>query len=214
MEGTNEIKRTEIRELGEFKLIDHLTQAHQLQNNSSVRGIGDDAAIINNGKFLTVVSTDMLVEGIHFDLIYSPLKHLGYKAVVVNLSDIYAMNAIPKQITFSMALSSKFSVEAIEELYKGIYAACDRYHVDLVGGDTTSSNKGLILSVTAIGQVTAEKIALQKYCQGWRFNLYYRGCWRGLFRVANFGKGKAVISIQSKYSAGFRRPKLLSWPSA
>ena len=158
MQETSNTKRTEIHELGEFKLIDRLTKDHGLQHDSSIRGIGDDAAIINNGKFLTVISTDMLVEGIHFDLIYSPLKHLGYKSVVVNLSDIYAMNAIPKQITFSMALSNRFSVEAIEELYKGIYAACERYNVDLVGGDTTSSNKGLIISVTAIGQVTADKI--------------------------------------------------------
>jgi thiamine-monophosphate kinase len=151
-------KRTDVNELGEFGLIDHLSQHFSLKNPSSIKGIGDDAAVIENGALQTVVSTDMLVEGIHFDLMYSPLKHLGYKAVVVNLSDIYAMNAHPRQITVSMALSNRFSVEAIEELYEGIRAACDRYQVDLVGGDTTSSLKGLVLSVTAIGQGETGKI--------------------------------------------------------
>lgn len=135
-------------------MIDRLTSRHELQNPSSLKGVGDDAAVIENEGFLTVVTTDMLVEGIHFDLMYTPLKHLGYKSVVVNLSDIYAMNAIPKQITVSLALSNRFSVEAIEELYEGIYAACRTYGVDLVGGDTTSSPKGLVLSITAIGQGT------------------------------------------------------------
>jgi thiamine-monophosphate kinase len=151
-------KRTEINELGEFRLIDHLTAQAQLQNASSIRGVGDDAAVIDNTGQLTVVSTDMLVEGIHFDLMYMPLKHLGYKSVVVNLSDIYAMNAQPKQITVSLALSNRFSVEALEELYAGIYAACERYGVDLVGGDTSASNKGLIISVTAIGQGESDKL--------------------------------------------------------
>ncbi len=158
MADTKQGKRTEIGELGEFRLIDHLTKAATLKNSSSIRGIGDDAAVINNGKWQTVVSTDMLVEGIHFDLMYTPLKHLGYKSVVVNLSDIYAMNAQPRQITFSMGLSNRFSVEALEELYSGVYAACRHYNVDLVGGDTTSSNKGLIISVTAIGQASPQKI--------------------------------------------------------
>lgn len=151
-------KRTDVNELGEFGLIDHLTKDIRLQNASSVKGVGDDAAVIDNGNFLTVVSTDMLVEGIHFDLMYTPLKHLGYKSVIVNLSDIYAMNAIPRQVTVSIGISNRFSVEALEEIYAGIYAACDRYQVDLVGGDTTSSNKGLIISVTAIGQGEAGKI--------------------------------------------------------
>ncbi len=128
------------------------------KNPSSIKGAGDDAAVIENEDFLTVVSTDMLVEGIHFDLMYTPLKHLGYKSVVVNLSDIYAMNAIPKQITVSIAMSNRFSVEAMEEFYEGIYAACKYYGVDLVGGDTTSSPKGLIISITAIGQGTKETI--------------------------------------------------------
>lgn len=151
-------KRTDVNELGEFGLIDRLTRNHQTTHASTVKGIGDDAAVIENGDQMTVVSTDMLVEGIHFDLMYTPLKHLGYKAVVVNLSDIYAMNAIPKQITVSLALSNRFSVEALEEIYEGIYAACKYYNVDLVGGDTTSSPKGLYISVTAIGQVDKDKV--------------------------------------------------------
>lgn len=145
-------KRTDVNELGEFGLIEHLTKGFELKNKSSLKGIGDDAAVIYNEDFGTVISTDMLVEGIHFDLMYSPLKHLGYKSVVVNLSDIYAMNAIPKQITVSIALSNRFSVEALEELYDGIRTACKRYNVDLIGGDTTSIRKGMVISVTAIGQ--------------------------------------------------------------
>jgi len=139
-------------------LIEHLTQRFLPIQPSSVKGVGDDAAVIDNNGYLTVVSTDMLVEGIHFDLMYTPLKHLGYKAVVVNLSDIYAMNAMPRQITVSIAISNRFSVEALDELYAGIEAACRFYGVDLVGGDTSSSQKGLILSITAIGQGEAEKI--------------------------------------------------------
>ena len=150
--------RTDVNTLGEFGLIRHLTERIQLRNPSSKLGVGDDAAVIDNADYLTVVSTDMLVEGIHFDLMYTPLKHLGYKSVVVNLSDIYAMNARPKQITLSLALSNRFSVEALEEFYAGVYAACERYGVDLVGGDTTSSRKGLIISVTAIGQGERGKI--------------------------------------------------------
>jgi thiamine-monophosphate kinase len=151
-------KRTDLNELGEFGLIDHLTSGLNTLNKSTLKGVGDDAAVIDNGKFMTVVSTDLLVENIHFDLVYTPLEHLGYKAVVVNLSDIYAMNAVPKQITVSMALSNRFSVEAIDEIYKGIYRACEFYGVDLVGGDTTSSPKGLFLSVTAIGQGEKDKL--------------------------------------------------------
>ncbi len=152
-------KRTDVNELGEFGLIEHLTKGHPSKNSSTIMGIGDDAAVINNGKYNTVISTDMLVEGIHFDLMYMPLKHLGYKAVVVNLSDIYAMNAFPKQITMSIAISNRFSVEALEEFYKGVYAACDAYNIDLIGGDTTSSNKGLIISVTAIGHASSGNLA-------------------------------------------------------
>jgi thiamine-monophosphate kinase len=146
------MQRTDVNTLGEFGLIDHLTKDFPLRNPSSIKGVGDDAAVIENKSLCTVVSTDMLVEGIHFDLAYTPLKHLGYKSVVVNLSDIYAMNAYPKQVLVSIALSNRFSVEALEEIYEGIRTACKVYDVDLVGGDTTSSPKGLTISVVAIGQ--------------------------------------------------------------
>lgn len=149
--------RTEITTLGEFGLIKHLTANIQLQNPSSKLGVGDDAAVIQYDEGMqTIVTSDMLVEGIHFDLAYVPLKHLGYKSVVVNLSDIYAMNAFPRQITVSIAISNRFSVEALEELYAGIRAACDVYKVDLVGGDTSSSPKGLTISITAVGQCEKE----------------------------------------------------------
>lgn len=150
--------RTDVNTLGEFGLIDHLTKTFPLIHTSSLKGVGDDAAVIKNNLETTVVSTDMLVEGIHFDLMYSPLKHLGYKAVVVNLSDICAMNAIPTHITVSIAISSKYSVEALTELYAGIRLACDLYKVDLIGGDTTSSPKGMTISVTAIGQAAASAL--------------------------------------------------------
>ena len=142
---------TDISSLGEFGLIHHLTKNIELQNASSIVGVGDDAAVIDSEGLLTLVSTDMLVEGVHFDLAYCPIKHLGYKAVVVNVSDIYAMNGLAKQITVSIALSNRFSVEAIQEFYEGVHLACDHYEVDLVGGDTSSSHSGLIISVTAIG---------------------------------------------------------------
>jgi thiamine-monophosphate kinase len=146
--------------LGEFGLIDHLTQNISNKNQSTLKGVGDDAAVLRyNAGTCTVVSTDMLVEGIHFDMIYTPLKHLGYKAIVVNLSDIYAMNAYPKQVLVSMAISNRYSVEALDEIYQGMKLACDFYGVDLVGGDTTSSLKGLILSITVIGEQVEEKIA-------------------------------------------------------
>ncbi len=145
--------RTEIASLGEFGLIDHLTRNNETRNASTIVSVGDDAAVIDHYGKQTVVTTDMLVEGIHFDLMYTPLKHLGYKSVVVNLSDVYAMNATPTQITLSIAFSNRFSLEALEEFYEGVYAACDRYGVDLIGGDTTSSQKGLIISVTALGEV-------------------------------------------------------------
>ena len=146
-------KRTEVSSLGEFGLIKVLTNSINTINGSTALGIGDDAAVLNYGDTQLVVTTDMLVEGIHFDMMYTPLKHLGYKSVVVNLSDVYAMNATPKQITYSIAISNRFSVEALEELYEGVKAACEKFEVDLVGGDTTSSTSGLIISVTAIGEV-------------------------------------------------------------
>jgi len=149
-------QRTEISSLGEFGLIDHLTKNIELQNASSIVGVGDDGAVIDHFGKQTVISTDLLVEGVHFDLIYTPLKHLGYKSVIANISDIYAMNATPTQLVISLGLSNRFSVEAVDELYEGIYAACEKYGVDLVGGDTTSSQKGLIISITAIGEVTPD----------------------------------------------------------
>lgn len=145
--------RTEISSLGEFGLIEHLTRNIELQNASSVLGVGDDAAVIDHFGKQTVISTDLLLEGVHFDLAYTPLKHLGYKSIIVNLSDIYAMNAIPTQVVLSLGISNRFSVEALDEFYEGVYAACAKYGVDLVGGDTTSSQKGFIVSVTAIGEV-------------------------------------------------------------
>jgi thiamine-monophosphate kinase len=150
--------RTEISSLGEFGLIEHLTKNFEIQNASTVLSIGDDAAVIDHFGKQTVVTTDMLVEGIHFDLMYTPLKHLGYKSVVVNLSDVFAMNGTPTHITLNIAFSNRFSVEALDEFYEGVYAACEKYNVDLIGGDTSSSQKGFIISVTAIGEIAAEKI--------------------------------------------------------
>src|SRR5580765_3118364 len=149
--------RTEISALGEFGLIDHLTKNIEIKNASSILGVGDDAAVIDHFGKQTVITTDLLIENIHFDLIYTPLKHLGYKSVIVNLSDVYAMNATPTQITMSIGLSNRISLEAIEEFYEGVYAACEKYGVDLVGGDTSSSQKGFIISVTAIGEVSPDK---------------------------------------------------------
>ncbi len=151
-------QRTEIGDYGEFGLIEHLTKNAETLNASTVLGIGDDAAIIDHFGKLTVISTDLLIEGVHFDLMYTPLKHLGYKAVVVNLSDIYAMNALPTQITLSIGISNRFSVEALEEFYDGVYIACETYGVDLIGGDTSTCQKGFIISVTALGEITQEHI--------------------------------------------------------
>ena len=161
----NKTKLTQISEIGEFKLIEKLTNNFSIQNKSTIKGIGDDAAIIEYDNKQTVITTDILVEGIHFNLMYSNLKYLGYKAVVVNLSDIYAMNAKPKQITVSIAVSSRFSFEAIDELYKGIKIACETYKIDLIGGDTSSSKKGMFISITAIGEVVKEKIVYRNTAQ-------------------------------------------------
>jgi len=149
--------RTEIASLGEFGLIEHLTRNIEIQNVSTIVGVGDDAAVIDHYGKQTVITTDLLLEDIHFDLVYTPLKHLGYKSVIVNLSDLYAMNAIPTQITLSIGISNRFSVEALDEFYEGVYAACEKYGVDLVGGDTSASKKGFVISVTAIGEVTPGK---------------------------------------------------------
>ncbi len=152
-----EQQRTEISTLGEFGLIEHLTQNNETRQASTLLSVGDDAAVIDQFGRQTVMSSDMLVEGIHFDLMYTPLKHLGYKSVVVNLSDIYAMMATPTHILMNVALSNKFSVEAIDEFYEGVYAACKKYNVDLIGGDTTSSQSGFVISVTAVGEVAPNK---------------------------------------------------------
>lgn len=158
-------ERTEISSLGEFGLIEHLTRNIELQNASSVLGVGDDAAVIDHFGKQTVITTDLLVEGVHFDLMYTPLKHLGYKSVIVNLSDVYAMNATPTQIVLSIGISNRFSLEALDEFYEGVYAACAKYGVDLVGGDTTSSQKGFIISVTAIGEVAPDKFVKRSTAQ-------------------------------------------------
>jgi thiamine-monophosphate kinase len=153
-----EIKRTEINELGEFSLIDRLTKNFKLINKTTIRGVGDDAAVLDHNGYRTIVSTDLLAESIHFDLSYFPLRHLGFKSVIANLSDIYAMNAVPQQITVSIALSNRFPVEALDELYFGMQTACEAYGVDLIGGDTTSSRSGLIISITALGIAHEEDI--------------------------------------------------------
>ena len=158
-------ERTEISSLGEFGLIEHLTRNIELQQASSIVGVGDDAAVIDHFGKQTVITTDLLLEGVHFDLMYTPLKHLGYKAAVVNFSDIYAMNAIPTQLLVSIGISNRFSVEAVSEIYEGIYAACHKYGVDLVGGDTSSSQKGLVLSVSAIGEVAPDAFVKRNTAQ-------------------------------------------------
>ena len=154
-------QKTSLADLGEFGLINHITKYFKIENASTVTGIGDDAAVLDASKKQTLVTTDLLIEGVHFDLSYMPLKHLGYKAVMVNLSDVYAMNGVAEQITVSIAVSNRFPLEAIEELYSGIQLACETYKVDLVGGDTTSSTKGILISVTAIGKAEKEDIVLR-----------------------------------------------------
>jgi len=150
-------ERTEIASLGEFGLIEQLTRNNETTQAGTILSVGDDAAVIDNFGKQMVISTDMLVEGIHFDLMYTPLSHLGYKSVIVNLSDICAMMATPTHVTMSIGISNRFSVEALEEFYEGVYVACNKYNVDLIGGDTTTSNKGFIISVTAIGEVAPDK---------------------------------------------------------
>ncbi len=151
--------RTNLNEIGEFGLINHLTQSVVLTQPSSVKGIGDDAAVLDFSNKQTLISTDLLLENVHFDLRYVPLKHLGYKAIQVNLSDIYAMNGIASQVTISIGLSSKFPLEAVEEIYEGALLACQNYNVDLIGGDTSTSTQGLVISVTSIGYADADNIA-------------------------------------------------------
>ncbi len=158
---SKEKEQTSISELGEFGLIDRITKDIQLKNSGTIKGVGDDAAILDYKEKQIVVSSDLLTEGVHFNLMYVPLKHLGYKSVIVNLSDVYAMNAVPKQITVNIALSSKFSVESVDELYSGIHLACEKYGVDLVGGDTTSSLTGLTISITVLGEIDKDEAVLR-----------------------------------------------------
>jgi len=157
--------RTELDQLGEFGLIERLAAGVQKFQENTVKGIGDDAAVIDIGDQYLLMSTDMLIEGIHFDLSYTPLRHLGYKAIAVNASDIAAMNGIPQQVTVSVALSNRFSIEAIEELYEGINLACESYNIDLVGGDTTSSLSGLMISISIIGRVDKNKVVYRSNAQ-------------------------------------------------
>ena len=165
MEENNNTPRTELDELGEFGLIGQLTQDFPLRNNTSLKGVGDDAAVISHEGYRTLVSVDLLLEGVHFDMTYTPLRHLGYKAAVVNFSDIYAMNGIPTQIVVGLGVSNRYSVEALDELYAGIRMACEAYHVDLVGGDTTSSRSGLVISITVIGMAKQEDIVFRSGAQ-------------------------------------------------
>ena len=158
-------QRTPISELGEFGLIDQLTKNTKINNANTALGIGDDAALIDQGTHYTAISTDLLVEGVHFDLSYVPLKHLGYKSVMVNLSDIYAMNGTAEHITVGIAVSNRFPVEALEEIYEGIHLACERYGVDLIGGDTTASKSGLLISITAVGRVEKDAAARRSGAQ-------------------------------------------------
>jgi thiamine-monophosphate kinase len=157
LEDKNQNK-TSLAELGEFGLIEHITKYFKVENTSTIKAVGDDAAVLDASEKQTLVTTDLLIEGVHFDLSYMPLKHLGYKAIMVNLSDVYAMNGIAEQVTVSIAVSNRFPLEAIEELYAGIQLACDTYKVDLIGGDTTSSTKGILISVTAIGKANKEDV--------------------------------------------------------
>jgi len=178
------VNRTELKNLGEFALIERLTDGILLKNKSSKKGVGDDAAVLNFDNRDVLVSTDMLLEGVHFDLAYMPLKHLGYKAAVVNFSDIYAMNGKPEQITVCLACSNRFPVEALEQLYEGIKLACDEYGVDLTGGDTTSSRTGLVLSITAIGSVEKDKA------------VYRSGAKKGDLLVVSGDLGAAYMGLQ------------------
>lgn len=154
----NKQQRTELSEIGEFGLIDLLTKNISLKQKSTIKGVGDDSAVINHGTKQTLITKDLLIEGVHFDLTYMPLKHLGFKAAVVNISDIVAMNGNPTQLVVGIGASNRISVEAMEEIYKGIYLACEKYNVDVIGGDTVSSNSGLIISITALGEATKSDI--------------------------------------------------------
>ncbi len=177
-------ERTEIEKLGEFGLISHLTKSIVINNDTTVKGVGDDAAVLDYSGKKTLVSTDLLLEGVHFDLAYTPLKHLGYKAIQVNLSDIYAMNGTASQVTFSIGLSSKFPLEAVEELYEGALIACQKYNVDLIGGDTSTSRQGLVISVTSLGHAEEKDIC------------YRNGAGEGDLICVSGDLGAAYIGLQ------------------
>lgn len=183
-QSTGENGRTELSDLGEFALIESISEKVKLQLDSTTKGIGDDAAVMNYNGMETVISTDMLIEGVHFDLGYVPLKHLGYKAVAVNLSDILAMNAIPQHITVSIALSNRFSKEAVDELYSGILNACETYQIDLIGGDTTSAVSGLVISITAVGAAKKEDL------------VYRDGAKEGNLLITSGDLGGAYMGLQ------------------
>ena len=204
--------RTEISDLGEFGLIDHLTRNFETYNVSTIESVGDDAAVMDHFGKQTVMTTDLLIEGIHFDLMYTPLKHLGYKSVIVNLSDVYAMNAQPTQITVSLGITNRFSVEALAEFYEGVYAACEKYKVDLVGGDTSSSQKGFIISVTAIGEVAPDQYIKRSTAKKRRFNLCLRRPRRRLSRSYPPGKRKENLSGKPQSTAGPGRRELYCRP--
>jgi thiamine-monophosphate kinase len=176
--------RTPISSMGEFKLIDHLTKQFEIKHKGTTKGVGDDCAVIENKSNEILITTDLLVEGVHFDLSYMPLKHLGYKSVMVNLSDVYAMNGKANQITVSIALSNRFTLEAVEELYEGIHLACKNYNIDLIGGDTTSSTKGILISITAIGEARKEDI------------VYRSGAKPGDLLVVSGDLGAAYLGLQ------------------
>lgn len=161
----SEQQRTEVASLGEFGLIHHLTKNFEIKNAGTIVGVGDDAAIIDQFGRQMVLTTDMFIEGVHFDLMYTPLKHLGYKAIAASISDVCGMNAVPTQVTVSLAISNRFSVEALTELYDGVFAACEHYNIDLVGGDTTASPRGLVISVTAVGEVAPDKFIERRGAQ-------------------------------------------------
>ena len=177
-------ERKELSELGEFGLIDHLAKGIETYNEGTVTGIGDDAAVIDSGNHYSLLSTDMLLEGVHFDLSYAPLKHLGYKSIAVNVSDIAAMNGIPQQVTVSIGLSNRFSLEAVETLYEGIKAAAKDFKVDLVGGDTTSSRAGLVIAVSILGKGDKEKVT------------YRKGAGKGDILCATGDLGAAYVGLQ------------------
>ena len=194
--------RTEVKDLGEFGLIKHLTKNIVIQNSSTKTGVGDDGAVLDYGDREVVVSTDMLIEGVHFDMVFNPLKHLGYKAIIVNLSDIYAMNAHPRQVTISLGISSKFSVEALEELYEGMVLAGKIYGVDIVGGDTTTCNAGLVISVTAIGEVAKGKAVYRNGAKEKDLLVVSGDLGACIYGAATFKQRKGGVESKPKYAAG------------